>query len=132
MIAFVALGLSFTQCKEGDEPVEESPADYRETYIGDWHFHVSKSFYDMSDSFSSKEEIQFDGEIVFGSAADELLIRYTGEDLIELSVDRDGVLSEFPTKYCSGSFVEPDSVHIYLRWGGLGSASTHVVDGVRP
>lgn len=46
-----------------------------------------------------------------------------------LTIDKENILSNFPSHYCNGKFDGNGKIHLYLRWGGLGGGVTHTVDG---
>jgi len=69
------------------------------------------------------------GQIKYGSFENELLIEYSNDSSVTLRIDKEGVLSKFPTNYCHGEFEGKDKLQLHLRWGGLGSGIIHDVEG---
>lgn len=106
--------------------------NYRNKYLGKWDFQVYRSSFNMANPGENwSDSVHFTGEISYGTADNLIRIQYTSEQSIELVIDEDGTLSAFPSPYCSGSFSGKDSLNLYLRWGGLGGGTTHVVAGTR-
>lgn len=109
---------------------EKKLFDYRNRFIGDWEFKVERSEINTdSIGYYYHDSLTYSGQIKYGSNDDDLLIEYTGENSITLKVDKENVLSNFPTHYCSGEFEGKEKIHLALRWGGLGGGVTHIVEG---
>ncbi|MBI2280286.1 MAG: hypothetical protein HYU68_06315 [Bacteroidetes bacterium] len=77
------------------------------------------------------DSITYQGTIKYAKPSNEIEIFYTNDNSIKLTVDSSGVLSNFPTNYCSGQFFPNDSIYVYLKWGGLGGGTTHVINGLK-
>jgi hypothetical protein len=107
----------------------ETEEDFRDKYLGNWKFHVEESSFSMVDSLYSKDSFIYNGKISYGKTENELLIEYDSVHSLTLMIDKKGLLFNFPTGYSNGEFYGSDSIHIYLRWGGLGWGSTHIVNG---
>jgi len=111
---------------------EKEPFDYRNKYTGDWNFKVERTEINTdSIGYYYHDSLTYEGQIKYGNNDDEIKIEYSGDNSIILKIDKEGVLSGFPTYYCSGEFIGNDKISLYLRWGGLGGGITHIVDGVR-
>lgn len=111
---------------------KDEDKDYRHKFTGPWNFYVTRSELNTdSVGYSYKDTIYYNGGIVNGESGNEIQIKYTSEDSITLTVGVNGKLTDFPTVYCSGEFVFMDSLHLYLRWGGLGGGIIHQVEGSR-
>lgn len=98
--------------------------------VGTWLFDVHR--YEVntdSIGFMLHDSISYQGNIKYKTIPDIVQICYTSEDSIVLNVDSVGVLSNFPTNYCSGQFFPNDSIYVYLKWGGLGGGITHEICG---
>jgi hypothetical protein len=112
-------------CKKED-------TNYRDAYLGTWEFIVNRTEFNTdSIGYYYHDSINYVGEIVYGELDNEILIKYTTENSITLNIGEDGELSDFPTHYCSGDFLSSDSLHLYLRWGGLGGGTTHQIEGFK-
>jgi hypothetical protein len=124
-IAFTIGLLSFTACKKKN-------TDYRDPYIGSWSFHVDRTEINTdSIGYYFHDSLTYPGNIEPGEASDGIIIHYTADNSIPLTIAADGTLSGFPTHYCGGEFKGQNNIHLYLRWGGLGGGTTHVIDGVK-
>ena len=121
---FISLLVLITSC-------EKDESDYRNKYVGIWKFHVEKSSFNMGDSSSYNDTIIYQGKLEHGEFENEIFIKYTDTDSLIFEIDKNGMFSELPTHYCSGEFIRLDSVHLFLRWGGLGGAMTHIVNGIK-
>lgn len=111
---------------------KKKPFDYRNKFIDDWEFKVERTEFNTdSVGYYHHDSITYSGQIKYGANDDELLIEYSNNSSIVLKIDKENILSNFPTHYCSGSFNGTDKIHLYLRWGGLGGGVTHVVDGLK-
>jgi hypothetical protein len=112
-------------CKKED-------TDYRDTYIGTWDFIVDRTELNTdSIGYYYHDSVNYEGEIVYGELDNEILIKYTTENSITLTIEENGELSDFPTHYCGGEFLSRDSLHLYLRWGGIGGGTTHQIEGLK-
>lgn len=111
---------------------EKEVSDYRDTYTGTWNFKVNKTQVNTdSIGYYHHDSLTFIGEIAYGESDDEILIQYTRENSITLTMAEDGELSDFPTQYSSGKFLSIDSLNLYLRWGGIGGGTTHQIEGLK-
>lgn len=101
-----------------------------DTFIGNWLFNVHR-YEANTDSigFYSHDSITYLGNIKYITTPNLIQVNYTNQDSIILEVDSLGLLSNFPTSYCSGQIYSNDSIYIYLKWGGLGGGITHVING---
>ncbi len=109
---------------------KKKPFDYRNKFLGDWVFKVDRTEINTdSIGYYYHDSLTFLGQIKYGSGDNDLLIEYSGDNSITLIIDKDDKLSDFPTQYCSGQFDENNTIHLFLRWGGLGGGVTHVIDG---
>lgn len=109
---------------------EKQPFDYRNKYLGEWEFNVSRSELN-TDSIGHYESdaLIYVGEIAYGDAEDELLIKYTENNSVTLKISEEGKLSDPASNYSDGKFESRKKLHLYLRWGGLGGGIKHVIDG---
>ncbi|MBQ8222960.1 MAG: hypothetical protein IJZ87_06415 [Bacteroidales bacterium] len=107
-------------------------SDIRNEYTGNWQFIVEMTKLNI-DSIGQfwKDTIFYEGKITDGNSDNELVIQYTEEYSISLNIDDYGILSEFPTVYCNGKFKKYDEIYLYLRWGGVGGSTTHIVNGYK-
>jgi hypothetical protein len=107
----------------------EKEKDYRDKYTGNRDFEVEVNEVN-TDSIGHYENYKynFTGELQ-RHETNALLFIYGQSDSITLSVDETGMLSNFPTQYCSGQFIGADSLHLFLRWGGLGGYNQNIVNG---
>jgi hypothetical protein len=99
-------------------------------FIGNWLFNVHR--YEVntdSIGFYSHDSITYLGNIKYITIPNLIQVNYTQQDSIVLVVDSLGLLSNFPTPYCSGQIYPNDSIYIYLKWGGLGGGTTHIING---
>ncbi|HON21019.1 MAG TPA: hypothetical protein PLW70_06780 [Bacteroidales bacterium] len=124
VILGVTIVLVFS-CKKKD-------TDYRDAYVGTWIFNVHRTVFN-SDSIGHyyHDSIHYEGKIAYGELANEILIKYTAENSITLTIGGDGLLSNFPSHYCSGEFLSNNRLHLYLRWGGLGGGMIHQIEGMK-
>ncbi len=101
-------------------------------YIGDWRFTVEMTKFNI-DSIGQfwQDTIFYDGEISNGGSDNELVIQYTEECSISLDIDEYGMLYGFPTVYCNGKFKNDNEIYLYLKWGGLGGNTTHIINGYK-
>ncbi|HOU35436.1 MAG: hypothetical protein KBF06_03355 [Bacteroidales bacterium] len=124
----IILGIIFIivfSCKKEDN-------DYRDTYIGDWVFIVDRTEFNTdSIGYYYHDSVHYEGKIVYGELDNEIMIKYTTENTITLTIGENGELSDFPTHYCSGKFLSRDTLHLYLRWGGLGGGTIHQIEGLK-
>ncbi len=122
-VLFVAFFAGFFACKK---------ADYRDVYIGNWIFDVVYTEIN-TDSIGHyySENYNYDGEVVYGEADDEVLIKYADNHFVQLTLEPDGELSNFPTHYCSGRFVNTDSLSLFIKTGGLGGGTTLRINGCK-
>lgn len=99
--------------------------------MGDWKFKVEKSEYNNIDTtrYFHTDTLIYLGKIKYGSSEDAIIVEYSEVNSITLKVDKEGVLSNFPSNSSSGEFTGTDKIHMFLRWGGHGTGSTHIVDG---
>ena len=111
-------------CKKED-------TDYRDVYLGIWNFNVERTLFYTDSLYIYHDSVYYEGEIVYGELDNEILIKYTNENSITLTIGQDGELSDFPTNYCSGEFVTIDSLHLFLAWGGLTKGTTHMIEGLK-
>ena len=117
--------LFFSACRSAE-------SDYREPYLGPWHFYTERTEINTdSIGYYFHDAGNYEGAIDYGESENDIRIQYTAENAITLTLEADGTLSEFPTQYCSGTFDTPDSLRLFLRWGGLGGGTTHQIDGWR-
>lgn len=80
--------------------------------MGDWEFKVERTKFNTdSIGYYEHDSLSCLGEIIYGNS------------------DKEGLLSNFPTHYCSGKFDGNEKLHLYLRWEGLGGGVTHLVYG---
>lgn len=109
---------------------EKERFDFRNKYVGTWNFEVETSNFNVPDigDFSS-DDYEYTGEIRYGETDNKINIIYGENYSIELAINKDGELSDFPTHYCSGNFIGNDSIHLYIRTGGLGGGSSHLIEG---
>lgn len=107
------------------------PFDNRNNYLGDWAFDVHYSSFTMNEGILYDYSEIYKGKIEYGKEKSKILIKYGVDKSIELIIDEDGILSGFPTHYCSGSFKDKKTLDLYLRWGGLGGAVIHEIKGVK-
>jgi len=111
---------------------EKGPFNYRNKYLGEWDFIVKTTEINTdSIGYYHEDSFTYSGEIKYGESNNEIIIEYLDNRSITLSIDEDGVLSEFPTKYCGGKFDGEEKINLYLKWGGLGGGVTHVIEGKR-
>jgi len=111
---------------------KKKPFNYRNKYVGDWEFTVEITEVNTDSlGYYYHDTISYVGEIYYGNEDDELLITYTDKNSITLKIDREEILSGFPTKYSSGAFDGNEKIKLYLRWGGLGGGITHSISGVK-
>jgi hypothetical protein len=104
--------------------------DYREAYIGTYRFSVKiTEFNTDSVGYFFQDSIIYQGKISFGENDNDILIQYSTDNFITLTLEEDGQLSNLPTTYGSGEFVQTDSLNLYLRWGGLGGGTSHDIKG---
>lgn len=101
-------------------------------YVGDWDFTVIRTKFNV-DSIGqySRDTVHFTGEIDFGEPGHSIQVHYTENDFVTLKITGDGELYGFPSPYSSGAFQGMDSLSLYLRYGGLGGALIHEVEGSR-
>jgi hypothetical protein len=108
----------------------KKPFDYRNKYIGDWEFNIDITEFNTSSvGYYYHDSLTYMGQIKYGNEDDNLLIEYSSNNSITLKIDKENILTGFPTAYCGGEFDGNNKLHLYLRWGGLGGRITHVVDG---
>ena len=107
--------------------------DYRDKWVGDWDFEVIRHWFLMGENgYSETDTIFYLGRISLINTA-KLNINYTEDSSIDLEVDETGILSGFQTGngYSGGAFKGNDTLHLYLRWGGLGGGMVHNIDGIK-
>ncbi|MDY0217470.1 MAG: hypothetical protein RBS19_11005 [Bacteroidales bacterium] len=80
------------------------PFDHRDKYLGDWTFDVHYHSFTMNEGVLYNYSETHNGKIEYGKEKSKILIKYAVDKSIELIIDEDGILSGFPTHYCSGSF----------------------------
>jgi len=123
-IYWLLLGLLiFTNCKK-------EPFNYRNKFLGEWEFKVDRTEFNTdSVGYYYHDSLTFFGKIKYGTNDDEILIEYSNDNSIMLKIDKENILSNFPSHYCNGEFDGKEKIHLYLRWGGLGGGVTHTIDG---
>ncbi len=121
-VVMATLGLFFSNCKK----------DLRCDYLGEWDFRVER-YKDNADFIGQHEHdtIFYTGKIMKGNDDIELIIKYTKDNQLLTTVLDDGTLDDLPTHYCTGMFKNESNIEIYLKWGGLGGGTVHVIDGVK-
>lgn len=103
--------------------------DYRYKYIGKWSFSVTEDTFNGATGEHSHSTYIYPGEIKFGNNNDEIEIYFAPGNMVTLKISKDGILSNFPTHYCSGEFNDPDRIKLYIRYGGLGGGESYDVQG---
>lgn len=116
--------MSHSACKK-------TPFDDRNKYLGDWTFDVHYHSFMMNEGVLYNYSEAYSGKIEYGTEKSKIVIKYAKDKNIELVLDKDDILSGFPTHYSSGSFQDKKSLNLYLRWGGLGGAVIHEITGVK-
>ena len=107
-------------------------SDIRSKYIGDWQFSVEMTKLNI-DSIGHfwQDTVLYDGKIINGNCDNEIVIQYTEEYFISLNTDEHGTLYGFPTVYCNGKFENDSEIFLYLRCGGIGGNTTHIINGYK-
>lgn len=122
-LKFIVVLLILISCKK------EVP-NYLNNYVGNWKFEVIKiSFNTDSIGSNSRDSLIYDGTIAFGKSDNQILIKYTAEDSVYLTIDEAGILSDFPTTHSGGEFESFDKLHMVFQWGGLGGGIRHFING---
>lgn len=126
LVALAAMMILLPNCKNSSDNV----FDIISKYVGDWDFTVCRTTF-LMDSIAVFDTINYIGGI-FSKDTDQIDIKYTDCDSVLLHIDGSGNLSGFPTpQYSCGEFTSDNTIHLYLRWGGLGGGKIHVVDGMK-
>ncbi len=125
LVALAVMMILLPNCKNSSDNV----FDIRSKYVGNWDFTVCMTTFPM-DSIDEFDTINYIGGI-FSKDTDQIVIKYTDCDSVVLHIDGSGNLSEFPTPYSFGEFTSDNTIHLYLRWGGLGGGTIHAVDGMK-
>ncbi len=129
---FLILGIILTIFLIVVYSCKKENTDHRDAYLGSWNFNVNRTEFNTdSIGYYYHDNIYYEGEIIYGELDNEILIKYTNENSITLTIGDDGKLSDFPTHYCSEEFLTLDSLRLYLRWGGLGGGTTHQIEGLK-
>jgi len=111
---------------------KKEKSDYRNSYIGIWSFKVDRTEINTdSIGYYYHDSLVYEGEIVCSESENEITIKYTCENTINLTLSTNGELSNFPSHYCNGEFLSIDSLNLHLKWGGLGGGTTHQIQGVK-
>lgn len=125
-VSLAAMMLLLQNCKDNSEKA----TDIRSNYVGEWDFTVCRTTFIM-DSIAEFDTINYIGGIS-AIGTDQIDINYTECDTVSLHIDGSGNLSGFPSpQYSCGEFTSDNTIHLYLRWGGLGGGKIHVVDGMK-
>lgn len=103
--------------------------NYRDPYLGKWYFTVKILEFDL-DSIYSDSTINYAGNITYGRTDSDLEVQYTEDNIVNLSVDDGGKLSNFPSDDSYG-FIAIDTIYFKIHWGGLGGGVTHIIAGNR-
>ena len=106
--------------------------DIRSKYLGDWRFTVEMTKFNI-DSIGQfwQDTIFYNGKITNGNNDNELTIQYTEDCFVYLNIDEYEILSGFPNVYCNGKFINYSEIYLYLKWGGLGGNTTHIINGYK-
>jgi hypothetical protein len=109
---------------------KKEPFNYRNKFLGDWKFNVER-FELNTDSigYYYHDSLTYFGQIKYGNSKDQIHIEYSNDNSVNLTIDKENILSNFPSQYCSGAFEGHEKLHLYLKWGGLGGGINHIVDG---
>jgi hypothetical protein len=104
--------------------------DYRNKYNGTWEFAVDVHSYNMSTPDQNQSySYNYIGKITNGEKDNNIFVEYDENSTIELTIDKDGTLSSFPSHYSSGKFEGKNKIHLFLQWGGLGGWVSHTIEG---
>lgn len=110
-------------CKKEDNTINK--------YGGVWNFEVHISSSSIDTSFVPVDTTKyFTGTIGTGEDS-QIVIHYLETSSVALTVDNEGILSNFPTQYCNGEFTDENNLDLFLRWGGLGGGTSHSIKGTR-
>jgi len=111
---------------------DKEPIDYRDKYLGQWDFEVEVYSFTAGNPPETTSETRYHtGMINYGTVENEILLEYLHNTSITLMIMKNGQLANFPTHYCHGSFQGSDSLHLYLRWGGLNTFFSHTINGTK-
>ena len=108
----------------------KKPFDYRNKYIGEWNFSIEYSSFNMGNSPSIYDLVEYLGEITYGEEDNNVIIKYSKNNSVTLTIDKNGIFYDLPTRYCNGTIVS-DNIDLYLRWGGLGGGTSHKITGYK-
>jgi|GEM_PF-2041076 len=92
-IIFVSCCLIILGCKK-------HPFDYRNKFLGDYHFSIAISSWDPANG-SYDTTYTNDGKIWYGSNQNSILISFSGGESTELTIYEDGTLE---ANNCTGEF----------------------------
>ena len=97
-IILTIFSIVFLSCKK--EEIDYR-VDYRDAYLGNWKFNVDRTELNTdSIGYYFQDTIYYEGKIIYGELDNQILIKYTNEDSITLTIGDGGELSDFPTHYC--------------------------------
>ncbi len=110
---------------------KKTPHESRNVYFGNWSFNLHYHSFTMNDGVLFDYLETYDGKIEYGKDMASLIIKYAHDKQTDLVVDEDGQLSGFSSHYSSGSFTDPYTLDLFLRWGGLGGGTSHTIKGIK-
>ena len=111
---------------------EKEKLDYREKYVGNWEFNVTRNEYyigTIGDGYNKTDTIIYFGKIEYGNSKNEIKATYTKDDVIIFNLNDAGVLSYFVESYGGGKFENNNQISFYYRYGGGGGGGIHRVRG---
>lgn len=121
----------FTQCSKDKTPkIINTKYDYREFYTGPWQFHTQRTNFDVNWG-STTTYIDYTGKIIVGDKPHEIIVEYLENQHLILEVDENGVTNPPIYDYCYATIIDHDSLHINLRYGGLGGGVKYEITGIK-
>jgi hypothetical protein len=111
---------------------------HRDRYVGDWEFVTiihSAKFNNIGEIIWEKwDTIYYSGQISAGNKENDIMIKYTENDLLSSFIDTEGeiYLYDYPCAggYCArGRFEENNKVNLEFGW--VNSIEAHKIHGIK-
>ena len=104
---------------------KKRPFDYRNKYLGIYDFTVYQSSFDRRIGEVSGV-LKYRGEITYGKEHSTILIHYLEDSFVELTLEKDGTLSE---RRVSGEFEDKKKIRFVMYSGGMGGGAFWEITG---
>jgi hypothetical protein len=135
----ILLSVFLTHCVKDTDKIRDDcmEHDIRDDYIGEWHFKIIRTDWDLSWEHeygytSITDTLFFLGSIEYGASSDTtLMVYYLPDSKLEICINEDGerCYFDYPMLIGSSIFFGTDSVYIGISSKALGAGSKYQVGG---